>query len=120
MIKVRDPFAKSAIKRHRAVDIIYEHLIHNLLFPETRYRLVGISEDVDGLRIILSQPYISDQFILPDKKLIDDYLMGGLGLRPENPYFYGNDYLSVTDISPWETMYCMTGGNSILSIRSLN
>ncbi len=100
VIKVRDPFAKSAIKHLRAGDLIYEHLFHNILFPDTRYRFVGISEEVDGVRIILSQPYISDQFILPDKKLIEDYLVGGLGLKPESRYFYGNDYLAITDVSP--------------------
>lgn len=30
---------------------------------------------------------------------IDRYLMEGLGLKPENRYFYGNDYIAVTDVS---------------------
>ena len=100
VIKVRDPFAKSAIKQLRAEDVIYEHLFHNILFPDTRYQFMGISEEVDGVRMILSQPYISKQFLLPDKKLIEDYLAEGLGLKPESRYFYGNDYLAITDVSP--------------------
>lgn len=99
VIKVRNPFAKSAIKRMHAQDVIYEHLVHNILFPNTKYHFEGISEDVDGVRIILSQPYISDQFIASSQETIDRYLTEGLGLQMENRYYYGNDYLAVTDVS---------------------
>lgn len=60
--KVRNPFAKSTIKNMYAQDAIYEHLIHNILFPNTCYHLEGISEDADGVRIVLSQKYIPDTF----------------------------------------------------------
>ena len=53
--KIRNPFAKAAIKHLHAQDVIYEHLIHNILFPPTRYEFRGIGEDVDGVRIILGQ-----------------------------------------------------------------
>ena len=99
VVKVRNPFAKSAIKQMHAQDVIYEHLVHNILFPNTKYHFEGISEDVDGVRIILSQPYISDQFIASTQEEIDRYLTEGLGLQPENRYYYGNDYLAVTDVS---------------------
>ncbi len=100
VIKVRNPMAKAVIKQLNARNIIYKHLIHNILFPNTRYRFLGISEDLDGVRIILSQPYISDKFILPNNSLIDGYLIDGLGMKPENRYFYGNDYIAKTDVSP--------------------
>lgn len=99
VVKVRNPFAKSTIKQMHAQDAIYEHLVHNILFPNTRYRFEGISEDVDGVRIILSQPYISDQFEAPTQEDIDHYLKEGLGLSPENRYFCGNDYIAITDVS---------------------
>jgi hypothetical protein len=99
VVKVRNPFAKSTIKQMHAQDAIYEHLIHNILFPNTRYRFEGISEDVDGVRIILSQPYISDQYVMPTQESIDSYLIEGLGLNHENRYFYGNEFLAVTDVS---------------------
>ena len=99
VIKVRNPFAKSAIKRMHAQDVIYEHLVHNVLFPNTKYHFEGISEDVDGVRIILSQPYISDLFITSTQEEIDRYLTEGLGLQPENRYYFGNDYLAITDVS---------------------
>ena len=48
---------------------------------------------------ILSQPYISNQFLIPEDSFIDRYLTEGLGLKKENRYFYGNESLSVTDVS---------------------
>ena len=43
--KMKSPFAKAPMKHILPEDIIYEHLIHNILFPSTRYRFVGFSED---------------------------------------------------------------------------
>lgn len=97
--KIRNPFAKAAIKNLCPQDIIFEHLIHNIFFPNTRYSFVGITDDIDGVRIILSQPYIPLKFISPSQKQIDRYLIEFLGLSKENSYFYGNDYISITDVS---------------------
>ena len=97
--KIRDPFAKGAIKDLNPFWIIYEHIIHNLLFPDTRYDFIGISEDESGIKIILRQPYLDDQYIIPSQKEIDEYLEQGLGLSNENRYFYGNEFVAVTDVS---------------------
>lgn len=97
--KVRNPFAKSTIKQMHAQDAIYEHLVHNLLFPNTRYHFEGISEDADGIRIILSQDYISDTFIASTQKDIDKYLLDGLNLQKEDRYYYANDFFAITDVS---------------------
>ncbi|MBO4722593.1 MAG: hypothetical protein J5629_06640 [Muribaculaceae bacterium] len=99
VIKVRDPFAKAAIKHLHAQDVIYEHLIHNILFPSTKYKFEGISEDIDGVRVVLSQDYISKSFIIPTQYQIDNYLSCVLGLQQENKYFWGNEYVSITDVS---------------------
>ncbi len=99
VIKVRDPFAKSALKHLHSQDVIYEHLVHNILFPDTRYEFLGISTDVDGVRILLGQKYISHSFRTVSQKEIDTYLVKYLGLKKENQYFYGNDYVAVTDVS---------------------
>ncbi len=98
VFKLRNPFAKSAIKQMHASDAIYEHLIHNILFPNTRYHFIGISEDVGEVRIVLSQRYISDVFTIPSQDEIDHYLVEGLGLEKENRFFYGNDLIAVTDV----------------------
>ena len=97
--KMKSPFAKAPMKQILPCDIIYEHLIHNMLFPSTRYRFVGISEDSKGLRIVLQQQNVSDAYLVPTQNDIDDYLLGILGLIKEDRYFYGNEYFAITDVS---------------------
>ena len=97
--KIRNPFAKAVIKNIHAQDVIYEHLIHNILFPSTSYKFIGISEDTDGVRIILQQQYLPKKFSTPSQKDIDDYLLKGLGLNIEDRYFYANEYIAITDVS---------------------
>lgn len=98
VIKLRNPFAKSVVKCMHAQDAVYEHLIHNILFPTTRYRFKGICEDSDGVRMVLTQQYISDIFTIPTQEDIDLFLIEGLGLTKEDRYYYGNDYVAVTDV----------------------
>ena len=98
VVKVRNPFAKSVVKQMHAQDAIYEHLIHNMLFPNTRYTFRGISESSDCVRIVLTQKYIPDIFTIPTQDMIDQYLIDGLGLAEEDRFYYGNDYVSVTDV----------------------
>ena len=97
--KMKSPFSKAPLEQSHPEDIIYEHLIHNMLFPGTRYRFIGISEDIKGIRIVLQQKNISSMFRVPTPKMIDDYLRNELGLTKEGKYFYGNEYLAITDIS---------------------
>ena len=97
--KMKSPFAKAPMKQTHPSDIIYEHLIHNILFPSTRYHFVGISEDVKGIRIVLQQKNVSCMFGVPTQKDIDDYLTGMLGLTKEDKYFYGNEYFAISDVS---------------------
>lgn len=96
--KLRNSFAKSVIKQLHVQDVIYEHLIHNILFPTTRYRFKGLCHYSDGVRIVLTQKYISDIFSIPVQADIDRYLIEGLGLTREDRYYYGNDYVAVTDV----------------------
>ena len=97
--KMKSPFAKAPLKHILPEDIIYEHLIHNILFPDTRYHFVGISEGQKGIRIVLQQRNVSCMFRVPTQKMIDDYLIHQLGLAKEDKYFYGNEYLAITDVS---------------------
>ena len=113
--KLRNPFAKSTIKRMHAQDAIYEHLIHNILFPSTRYQFKGITQDASGVRIVLTQQYISDIFGTPSQKEIDQYLVTGLGLTSENRYYYGNDYVAITDVFA-DSDNVLTNGEDLLFI----
>lgn len=52
---------------------------------------------MESLRIVLSQKFVYETDI-PTQKQIDDHLLA-LGLSPEDRYYYGNEYLSITDVS---------------------
>lgn len=97
--KMKSPLAKAPIKNLAVSDAIYEHLIHNILFPSTRYEFVGITEDATGIRFVLQQKNIGQIFTLPRQKDIDDFLQHVLQLQREDSYFYGNDYFAITDVS---------------------
>lgn len=58
--KVKDPFAKWVIKNLHAEDAIYEHIIHNLLFPSTRN-----SSALLKMTVILELYCLSHSYLLP-------------------------------------------------------
>ena len=102
--KVKNPYAKAPMKGNvQPEDAIYEHLVHNKYFPETPYRFEGISDDGGDVRIVLSQGYV-ESVGQPTKEQIDAAL-AERGLYPEGNYRYGNDEISVTDV---------TGDNALL------
>ena len=56
--KVKNPEAKRPIKHSSETDWPYEHVIHNILFPECAYELIGITEDCGEIRVVLKQQAI--------------------------------------------------------------
>lgn len=97
VIKVKDPYAKSAMKSGvQPEDAVFEHLVHNLLFPETEYTFDGICEENSDVRIVLSQNFISSAG-RPTKEQIVAAL-ASRGLFPEDNYSFGNALVSVTDV----------------------
>lgn len=104
--KVRDPFAKLHLKSQNLNHILYEHVFHNILFPDTRYSFVGISEEFDNVRIVFSQQFFFETDT-PTQEQIDTHL-ASLGLLPENRYYYGNEQVAVTDVNA-------TGDNVLLA-----
>lgn len=94
--KVKNPYAKSALKKVAPQDAIYEHIVHNLLFPEAPYKFEGISKDVDGVRIVLSQPFIGNKGRASQSQI--EQALAARGLYPDGRYSYGNDLVSVTDV----------------------
>lgn len=102
--KIKNPYAKSPMKGGVAPeDAIYEHLVHNKYFPETRYTFEGISDEIGDVRIVLSQDYV-DSYGQPTQEQIEATL-AEKGLYPESRYSYGNDEITVTDV---------TGDNALL------
>lgn len=81
VIKVKDPYAKAPLKGHATEDAIYEHIVHNLLFPDTEYRLLGISESSIGdVRFILEQEFKKSA------KDVIDFLTQSLDIGLIQPY----------------------------------
>ena len=97
--KVKDPFARLPIKGHSVFDVFYEHIVHNLLFPNVSYRFEGVTEGMDGPRFVLTQDYIGGCFSVVSQRRIVNYLEDALGFKKEGDYFMGNDYLKMTDMS---------------------
>ena len=104
--KVKNPYAKSPMKGAvQPEDTIYEHLVHNRYFPETRYTFEGISEDMGDLRIVLSQDFVDSVDNATGEQI--EAALAEKGIYPEGKYKYGNDEISVTDV---------TGDNALVGI----
>lgn len=95
--KVKDPYAKSAMKSGvQPEDAAFEHLVHNLLFPETEYTFEGISEEMGDVRIVLSQNFINSAGKPTPEQIAE--ALAARGLFPEDNYSFGNELVSVTDV----------------------
>ncbi len=95
--KIKNPFAKIHVKRHSPEYVLFEHLVHNILFPDCRLEFLGIAEELREARLIYRQNAVRSE-TRPDDAQIADYLARELGLRPENRYAFGNEYVFVTDV----------------------
>ena len=95
--KVKWPSAKAHIKQTSPRDWLYEHIIHNILFPDTAYEFIGITEEVGELKLLLRQQEVPSESYPTDAQIAKH--LATLGLKPEDRYFFGNDLLAVTDVS---------------------
>ena len=94
--KIKNPFAKLHLKRHDVRDVIYEHIVHNILFPETTLQFLGVSEVGREARLIYRQKAVRTER-RPNDRQIEDHLVY-LGLVKEGRYEFGNELLFVTDV----------------------
>jgi len=94
--KIKDPFAKMHLKRHSVECILFEHIVHNILFPDCRLEFVGVTEDYHKARVVLRQKAVRSES-RPDDRQIAQYL-NSMGLKPEGRYEFGNDFVFVTDV----------------------
>jgi hypothetical protein len=94
--KIKNPFAKLHLKKHPPEYVLFEHVVHNILFPDCRLDFLGVAEDCHEARLVFKQIAVrSDR--RPDDRQIAAYLMD-LGLRPDGRYGFGNDFVFVTDV----------------------
>ena len=94
--KIKNPFAKLHLKRHSVEYVLFEHIVHNILFPDCRLELLGITEDFHEARVVLRQNAVRSES-RPDDKQIAEFL-NQMGLHPEGRYEFGNELVFVTDV----------------------
>ena len=95
--KVKNPEAKRPIKHSSEIDWPYEHVIHNILFPECAYELIGITEDCGEIRVVLKQQAIGTESFPTSEQI--ECSLASRGFYPVDAYFFSNGIVSVTDIS---------------------
>lgn len=94
--KIKNPAAKAAIKHTTPNDWPYEHIIHNILFPFSRYDFLGVTEQNGEARIVLRQVAIDAETRASSSQV--KRAMISLGLNPEDRFFFGNSLVAVTDV----------------------
>ena len=94
--KIKNPFAKAHLKKHPIEFGLFEHVVHNILFPDCGLDFLGIAENMHEARMVCRQKAVrSDK--RPDDRQIAACL-SEIGLQPEGRYAFGNDYVFVTDV----------------------
>lgn len=94
--KIKNPFAKLHLKKHPVELVLFEHFVHNLLFPDCRLDFLGVCEDVHEARLVFRQQAVRSDMRPDDSKIAEEMLLRGL--FPEEHYAFGNGMLFVTDI----------------------
>lgn len=94
--KIKNPFAKLHLKKHPPEYVLFDHVVHNILFPDCRLDFLGVGESCHEARLIFRQRAIRSD-MRPNDAQISEYLRQ-LGFYAEGRYCFGNDYAFVTDV----------------------
>ena len=94
--KIKSPEAKRPLKHTGETDWVYEHIIHNILFPECAYELIGVTAKIREIRVVLKQRAVKTESF-PTLQMIESAL-SSKGLVKEDRFFYGDGVVSVTDV----------------------
>ena len=94
--KIKNPFAKAHLKKHPIEFALFEHVVHDILFPDCGLEFLGIAEDMHEARIVYRQKAVRSD-MRPDDRQIAACLLE-MGLQPEGRYSFANDFLFVTDV----------------------
>ena len=84
------------IKRTSPSDWLYEHVIHNILFPEAAYEFVGILEECGEVRVVLRQEAVRTERFADETRIVEE--LAARGLEPEGRFFFGDGVVAVTDV----------------------
>ncbi len=94
--KIKNPFAKSHLKKHSTRYALYEHVVQNILFPDCPLEFLGIVEELHEARLVYRQNAVRS-----DARPSDDQIafeMRQRGMVPEQKYCFGNSMAFVTDV----------------------
>ena len=94
--KVKNPNAKRSLKHTSESDWIYEHVIHNILFPECAYEFVGVTLELGEIRVVLKQNAVRTE-TFPTENQVEASL-AEIGFVRKDRYFFGDGIVSVTDV----------------------
>ena len=94
--KIKNPFAKALLKKHPIEFGLFEHIVHNILFPDCGLDFLGLAEDMHEARMVYGQKAVRSD-MRPDDRQIAACL-SEIGLQPDGRYAFGNDFLFVTDV----------------------
>ena len=97
VIKIKDPFAAESMTYNSPFDELYVHIAHNILFPESRYKFLGITSNRRGdeVRFVLQQDYIASIDRVDDVDARD--FVRNHGFRHIDGYRSENDDVVVMD-----------------------
>lgn len=94
--KIKNPFAKLHLKKHPPSFVLFEHIAHNILFPDCRLEFLGVTEGCHEARLVFRQCAVRSSLRPNDGQIAE--ALWQLGLVPEARYAFGNDAVFVTDV----------------------
>ena len=94
--KIKNPFAKSHLKKHPIRYALYEHVIHNILFPDAPLEFLGIVDEWNEARFVYRQIAVRSESRPSDAQIAIEMRLRGMS--PEQKYCFGNDMVFVTDV----------------------
>ena len=94
--KIKNPFAKAHLKKHPIEFALFEHIVHNVLFPDCGLDFLGIAEDMHEARMVYRQKAVRSDMRPDDRQIAAS--LSKIGLQPEGQYSFGSDFLFVTDV----------------------
>ena len=94
--KIKNPFAKLHLKKHPIEYTIFEHVVHNILFPDCRLDFLGVAAVMHEARFVYRQNAVRSDSRPNDRQIAETLLH--IGLRPDGRYSFGNDFVFVTDV----------------------
>ena len=100
VIKVKDLFATEDMTKNSPFDELYQHIIHNIYFPDTRYTFLGVTTDyiTGDVRLVLAQKLVPSYGFIGH--VTDDeaeQYMKDQGFKPFDKWMVAKDDVIVTD-----------------------